>query len=287
MATPQPIQKLMGMMSPCILCPRACKALRTKGQVGFCGIATLPVVSSAGPHFGEEQVLVGNGGSGTIFFAGCNLGCIFCQNYQISHLRQGRQVAVGQLAQTMLDLQAIGCANINLVTPTHLVGPIGMAIAMARDKGLHIPIVYNSGGYDSVETLSLLEGFIDIYMPDMKYADDHAAMELSHAPHYTQINRNAVLEMHRQVGDLRIYNGIAVSGLLVRHLVLPEDTASSNKVIDWLAEHVGPNTAVNVMGQYRPCYRAYIVDRLRRPPTVQEIQAVREYAQQKGLRLLD
>lgn len=287
MVTPQSIQKLMGMMSPCTLCPRACKALRAKGQAGFCGIGTLPVVSSSGPHFGEEDVLVGRGGSGTIFFAGCNLGCIFCQNYQISHLRQGSQVSVDQLAQTMLDLQAMGCVNINLVTPTHLAGTIAMAIAMAREQGLHVPIVYNSGGYDSVETLSLLEGFIDIYMPDMKYADDHEAAELSHAPDYTQVNRNAVLEMHRQVGGLQIRDGIAVRGLLVRHLVLPGGTASSNKVIDWLAEHLGPDTAINVMGQYRPCYRAHKVERLRRPPTIQEIQAVRDYAQQMGLRLID
>ncbi len=214
-------------MNPCTLCPRKCKVRRSEGQIGFCGIGCLPVVSSVGPHFGEESVLVGSGGSGTIFFAGCNLGCIFCQNYDISHLRHGHQMTIEQLAQSMLELQNLGCININFVTPTHVIAAIAAAIELARNKGLTIPTVYNTGGYDSVETLKLLDGFIDIYMPDMKYADPKVAQELSSAPDYPQVNREAVREMHRQVGDLQVKNGLATRGLLIRHLVLPEGSGQA------------------------------------------------------------
>jgi putative pyruvate formate lyase activating enzyme len=191
------VQKLWGMMNPCMLCPRQCKVSRGKGEVGFCGIGEMPVVSSVGPHFGEESVLVGYGGSGTIFFAGCNLGCVFCQNFDISHYRNGRQVTIEKLAQSMLELQNRGCSNINFVTPTHVIPAIAAAIESARESGLTLPTVYNTGGYDSVETLKLLEGLIDIYMPDMKYSDSAVAQELSNAADYPQVNREAVKEMHR------------------------------------------------------------------------------------------
>jgi len=319
----RPVRQLWNYMNPCVLCPRKCKVRRSEGQIGFCGIGCLPVVSSIGPHFGEESVLVGSGGSGTIFFAGCNLGCIFCQNYDISHHRHGHQMAIEQLAQSMLELQNLGCININFVTPTHAIAAIAAAIELARNKGLTIPTVYNTGGYDSVETLKLLEGFIDIYMPDMKYSDPKVAQELSNAPDYPQVNREAVREMHRQVGDLQIEKGftaesaetaekkqkiisacpavsavkvkglarrtsggLAKRGLLIRHLVLPENLAGSFEIIDFLAKEISPKTAINVMDQYRPCYKAHLYPDINRRPTLEEIDSVRRYAIEKGLRVL-
>ncbi len=241
------VQQLWARMNPCTLCPRKCKVYRSKGQIGFCGVADMPVVSSVGPHFGEETVLVGAGGSGTIFFAGCNLGCIFCQNFDISHHCHGRQLTIEQLAQSMLQLRDYGCSNINLVTPTHLVPVIMAAIESAQKGGLNLPIVYNTGGYDSVETLKLLDGFIDIYMPDMKYSDSGVAQQFSSAADYPQVNRAGVKEMHRQVGDLQLKEGAATRGLLVRHLVLPNKLAGSFEIIDFLAEQISPKTVINVM----------------------------------------
>jgi putative pyruvate formate lyase activating enzyme len=282
----KPVQQLWQRLNPCMLCPRNCKVNRSRGEVGFCGIADMPVVSSVGPHFGEESVLVGSGGSGTIFFTGCNLGCIFCQNFDISHHRHGKQITIEQLAESMLDLQDYGCSNINLVTPTHLVPPIVAAIELAKKKGLTLPIVYNTGGYDSVETLKLLAGLIDIYMPDMKYSDSKVARQFSNAADYPQINRTAVKEMHRQVGDLKIENGLATRGLLIRHLVLPNKLAGSFKIIDFLAEEISPKTAINVMDQYRPCYKASSYSQINRRPTPEEIESVYQYAIDKGLNLI-
>ena len=279
-------QQLWQRMNPCTLCPRGCKVDRSNGQTGFCGIADLPVVSSVGPHFGEESVLVGRGGSGTIFFAGCNLGCVFCQNFDISHHRHGRQVTIEQLAQSMLELQDYGCVNINFVTPTHVIGAIVAAIELARKSGLMLPTVYNAGGYDLVETLQLLEGHIDIYMPDMKYSDSEVAKELSAAPDYPEVNFAAVKEMHRQVGDLQVENGLAKRGLLIRHLVLPNGLAGSVKIIDFLAEQISPKTVINVMDQYHPCYKAFSHPQINRRPTLQEIESVRQYAIEKGLNVL-
>jgi putative pyruvate formate lyase activating enzyme len=251
--------------------------------VGYCGIAARPRVASFGPHFGEEPVLVGAGGSGTIFLAGCNLACIFCQNFEISHDRFGEDIDVGDLAAIMLALQHRGCSNINLVTPTHLAAPIAASIELARRDGLSLPIVYNSGGYDSVETLRLLEGFVDIYMPDMKYADPATAARLSDAADYPAVNRAAVVEMHRQVGDLVVKDGLARHGLLVRHLVLPENLAGSFAIIDFVATEVSSTTAINVMGQYRPCYNAVKVPALMRRPTPQAVASVVNYAAARGL----
>jgi putative pyruvate formate lyase activating enzyme len=281
------IEQLWGLMDPCTLCPRECKVHRHDGQIGFCGIGDIPVVSSVGPHFGEERVLVGSGGSGTIFFAGCNLGCVFCQNFDISHQRNGHPVTIEQLAQSMLELQYCGCCNINFVTPTHVAPSIVAALELAHTEGLTLPTVYNTGGYDSVETLKLLEGFVDIYMPDMKYADAKVAEELSAAPDYPQINREAVKEMYRQVGDLKNENGISTRGLLVRHLVLPENLAGSFEIIDFLAEQISSKTTINVMDQYRPCYKASSHPKINRRPTPEEIRSVRRYAIQKGLNVLD
>jgi len=278
-------QQLAERMNPCVLCPRKCKVNRSKGQIGFCGVGDMPLVSSVGPHFGEESVLVGSGGSGTIFFAGCNLGCIFCQNFDISHHRHGTKVTIEQLAQFMLDLQNYHCININLVTPTHVVATAMAAIESARKKGLTLPIVYNTGGYDSVETLKLLEGLVDIYMPDMKYSDSAVAGQLSNAD-YPQVNRAAVKEMHRQVGDLQLKKGLATRGLLVRHLVLPNNLAGSFKIIDFLAEQISNATTINVMDQYRPCYKASLHTGINRRPTLEEFESARQYAIEKGLNVL-
>ena len=283
----KPVQILWNRMNPCTLCPRQCKVFRGKGQTGFCGIGDIPSVSSVGPHFGEESVLVGGGGSGTIFFAGCNLGCVFCQNFDISHNRAGRKMTIEKLAQAMLGLQGYGCSNINFVTPTHVAAAITAAIELARDAGLKLPTVYNTGGYDSLETLKLLEGFVDIYMPDMKYTDSKVAEELSAAPDYPDVNFAAVKEMHRQVGDLQVKGGLATRGLLVRHLVLPENLAGSFKVIDFLAEQISAKTTINVMDQYRPCYKASSHPKINRRPTYEEIESVRQYAIEKCLNVLD
>jgi putative pyruvate formate lyase activating enzyme len=277
------VRQLWEKMSPCTLCPRNCEVRRSEGETGFCGITDTPRVSSVGPHFGEEPVLVGPGGSGTIFFAGCNLGCVFCQNYDISHFRHGSEMSIEQLVEAMLALQNRGCSNINFVTPTHMAGPIAAAIELARDKGLSVPIVYNTGGYDSVDTLKLLAGFIDIYMPDMKYADTEAARLLSDAPDYPQINRAAIKEMHHQVGDLEVESGLARRGLLIRHLVLPNRLAGSFEIIDFLADQISPATAINVMAQYRPCYKADQYPQMNHYPHAEEITQVRRYAQEKGL----
>ena len=280
------VQRLWGRMNPCVLCPRNCRVYRSKGQKGFCGIGELPVISSVGPHFGEESVLVGPGGSGTIFFSGCNLGCIFCQNYDISHHRTGQEVTIEQLTQAMLSLQSSGCSNINLVTPTHVAAAIAAAIESAREQGLRLPIVYNTGGYDSVETLKLLEGFVDIYMPDMKYSDGAAAAKLSDAGDYPEVNQAAVKEMHRQVGDLVIENDLATRGLLVRHLVLPNNMAGSTAIIDFLADLISVNTSINVMAQYRPCYEAFEHTKINRRPTREEIETVKCYARERRLCLI-
>ncbi|HIJ70710.1 MAG TPA: radical SAM protein [Planctomycetes bacterium] len=282
----EPVRKLWRKMNPCTLCPRNCKVRRSEGETGFCEIAGMPRVSSVGPHFGEEPVLVGPGGSGTIFFAGCNLGCVFCQNFDISHLRYGSERSIEQLTEAMLALQNRRCSNINFVTPTHLAGPIAAAVESARTKGLTIPTVYNTGGYDSVDTLKLLSGFIDIYMPDMKYADSDVAKQLSDAPDYPQINRAAVKEMHRQIGDLKVEKGLAERGLLVRHLVLPNRLAGSFEIIDFLADEISTSTAINVMAQYRPCYRADRHPQINRYPRADEIEQVRQHAMQRGLTLI-
>jgi putative pyruvate formate lyase activating enzyme len=282
----EPVQKLWQMLNLCTLCPRKCEVNRLKDQTGFCKIAAEAVVSSVGQHFGEESVLVGRGGSGTIFFAGCNLGCIFCQNYDISHQCFGSVVSIEKLARYMLELQDQGCSNINFVSPTHSIPPIIAALELAKEQRLTLPIVYNTGGYDRIETLELLDGYIDIYMPDMKYSDPSVAKQLSDAADYPQINRAAVMEMHRQVGDLQLENGVATRGLLIRHLVLPNDLAGSTETIDFLAEQVSPGTAINVMDQYHPCYHAFSNPMIKRRPTSDEFLSAQKYAVQKGLNII-
>jgi len=268
----------LASLESCDICPRACGVNRLAGEVGYCRSGRLARVSSFTPHFGEEAPLVGTRGSGTIFMTGCNLRCVFCQNYDISHLGEGREVSPAKLAEMMICLQEGGCHNINFVTPTHFVPQILEALCEAAAMGLLVPLVYNSGGYDSVETLRLLDGIFDIYMPDAKYGTDSTAKKYSDAPDYTRIMKAAIREMHRQVGPLEVDDdGVAIQGLLVRHLVLPENLAGTAEVVRFLAEEVSPETYLNVMAQYHPCYKAYSYPELSRPITL------REYAEAVGL----
>ncbi len=261
----------LASLESCQICPRHCQVDRLKDEKGFCRIGRLSRVASYTPHFGEEAPLVGRGGSGTIFFAGCNLSCVFCQNYDISQMDQGQDVPAEVLARIMLRLQETGCHNINFVTPTHVVPQILEALVLAREGGLSIPLVYNSGGYDSVETLRLLDGIFDIYMPDMKYGSDEPAMKYSHAPNYTECAKSAIREMHRQVGDLVMDDRcIAVRGLLVRHLVLPDNLAGTAEVVRFLSQEISKNTYLNVMAQYRPEHNACSFPELKRCITLQE-----------------
>jgi putative pyruvate formate lyase activating enzyme len=273
------------IMESCTLCPRMCKVNRLNEEKGFCGIGAKAVVSSACPHFGEESVLVGYGGSGTIFFTGCNLGCVFCQNYDISQLRQGDEIEINDLVNIMLQLQRRGCSNINFVTPTHVVPHILESVYAARANGLKIPTVYNCGGYESVKSLQLLEGIIDIYMPDTKYMNPALAKKYSFAQDYPEVMKAALIEMHRQVGDLKIKDGLATQGVLVRHLVMPNNIAGSIDVIDFLADEISKNTYVNVMEQYRPTFKAHNYPEINRPITYEEFYEVYQYAKERGLRL--
>jgi len=282
------IEEAYEILNNCTLCPRRCRVDRLGGEVGFCKTGEQAVVSSWDPHFGEEAPLVGRRGSGTVFFTHCNLLCIFCQNYDISHLGYGRVVSANDLADIMLSLQAAGCHNINLVTPSHVVPQILVAVAIAAEKGLRVPLVYNTGGYDRVSTLRLLEGIIDIYMPDFKFWDRHVADEICQAPDYPAVARLAVKEMHRQVGDLVIDEaGIARRGLLVRHLVLPGGLSGTETVMAYIASDISENTYVNVMAQYRPCGRAHEVKALAAPLSRGAYRAAMQAAEKSGITRLD
>ncbi len=272
----------------CTICPRACRVNRLVGELGICRTGALAMVSSYGPHFGEEKPLSGWRGSGTIFLTRCNLKCCFCQNHDISQTSAGEELEPEQIAELMLRLQDYGCHNINLVSPTHVVPQLLAAVWIAARNGLELPIVYNTGGYDSVATLRLLDGVIDIYMPDMKYADADIALRYSGIRSYPQVNRAAVIEMHRQVGDLVIdERGIAVRGLLVRHLILPNRLAGSGKIIDFIAGTISTSTYLNLMDQYRPEYQAHRYPELNRRITPAEFQEVIQLAHRAGLTRLD
>jgi putative pyruvate formate lyase activating enzyme len=261
---------------------------RTAKEKGYCRTGILPVVSSYSPHFGEEDPLVGFKGSGTIFFTHCNLLCLFCQNYEISHLGEGREVAADRLAKMMLDLQEMGCHNINFVSPTHVVAQILEALPLAIAAGLRVPLVYNTGGYDAVETLKLLDGIFDIYMPDLKFMDGEVAEKFCRAKEYPEKAKAAIREMHRQVGDLTLDpRGIAERGLLVRHLVLPGGLAGTKQVMRFLAREVSPNTYVNIMAQFRPCGEAVEHPPLNRRITSAEYEEALRMAHEEGIRRLD
>jgi len=281
-------RRASALLRACTLCPRQCGVDRLEDERGFCRIGARAVVASAGPHFGEESVLVGTHGSGTIFFAGCNLGCLFCQNYDISHLAAGEEVSREELVRRMLALQALGCHNINLVTPTHVVPQILQALALARREGMDLPVVYNCGGYESVDTLKLLQGIVDIYMPDFKYGDDQAGKRCSGVDDYFERACQALVEMHRQVGDLVVGpDGVARRGLLIRHLVLPGGLAGTERVMRFIAEEISPDSYVNIMAQYRPEYRAAECPELDRRITAEEYAAAVAAAGRNGLKRLD
>jgi len=271
-------------LQSCEICPRHCGANRLQDERGFCRVGRLAKVASYAAHFGEEAPLVGSSGSGTIFFSGCNLSCVFCQNYDISQLDLGREVTPEILAKMMLSLQGQGCHNINFVTPTHVIPQILEALILARDGGLTVPLVYNSGGYDTVDALQLLDGIFDIYMPDAKYGNDEMALKYSNALRYTHFMKSAIKEMHGQVGDLALdEEGIALRGLLVRHLVLPNGAAGTAAVVRFLWKEISKNTYLNVMAQYHPDYRSCDFPELDRRITLKEYNEAVALAAASGL----
>lgn len=271
------------MLEECRICPRLCGVNRLLGEEGFCRTGEKAQVASYGRHFGEEDVLVGGGGSGTVFMSNCNMACVFCQNLDISHGREGTLVSAGRLARIMLGLEKAGAHNLNFVTPSHQVPQILEALVTAVAGGFRLPLVYNSGGYDRADTLKRLEGVFDIYMPDMKYSDPEVSGELSMAPDYPEISREAVLEMHNQVGDLVVENGVAVRGLIVRHLVLPGNLAGTREIARFLAREVSRDTYFNIMDQYRPAYQAHTRSPLDRRISQAEYQDALDIAREEGL----
>ena len=282
------VAEARAILKSCRLCPRHCEVDRTADETGYCRTGKRSVVSSYSPHFGEENPLVGIHGSGTLFFTHCNLLCLFCQNYEISHRGEGREVAPDRLARMMLDLQETGCHNINFVSPSHVVAQIVEALPLAIAEGLRVPLIYNTGGYDAVETLKLLDGVFDIYMPDLKFMDGEVAEKFCRAGDYPEKAKAAIREMHRQVGDLMLNSqGIAERGLLVRHLVLPGELAGTREAMRFLAREISRNTYVNIMAQYRPCGQALEHPPLNRRITAAEYEEALRMAHEEGIRRLD
>lgn len=278
--------KLNELLKECRLCPNECLADRVNGETGDCHSTDEVMISSYGPHYGEEPPLTGTLCSGTIFFTNCNLACQFCQNYDISQLGRGTSVSIDELARIMIGLQNSGCHNINFVTPTHFTPQIVDALIVAINKGLQLPLVYNCGGYESIETLKLLEGIFDIYMPDIKYSKNETAVKYSHIKNYWDVVRLAVKEMHRQVGNLKISKrGIAQRGLLIRHLILPNNVSGSKEVIDFIAGEISNDTYLNLMDQYYPSYKADNYKELNRRISKEEYYEIIDYAKKYELRL--
>jgi putative pyruvate formate lyase activating enzyme len=283
-------EKLLAIMQKCRLCPRKCEVNRIEGKKGFCRAPGAQlVVSSAHPHFGEEESLVGKGGSGTIFLSHCNLRCVFCQNYDISHHGRGKERSTEGLAAMMLRLQERGCHNINLVTPTHYSGPILKALDTAAAQGLRLPVVYNTSGWERMEILKVLDGIVDIYLPDIKYWDGEMSEKYSSgAKSYPEITQKAILEMHRQVGVAKPpKSGIQQRGLMVRHLVMPNKTSGSEKIMEWIAEKVHKETYVNIMSQYSPVFKAHEYPKIARRLTRAEYKRAVSRAKEVGLTNLD
>ncbi len=279
-------EKLWNLMEKCSLCPRNCGVNRLKGQIGFCRApGTKLIVSSYFPHFGEERELVGRGGSGTIFFTHCNLRCIFCQNWEISHLGKGYGTTIEELADMMLELQRMGCHNINFVTPTHYSPHILKAIDIAAGKGLRLPIVYNTCGWEKVEILKFFDGVVDIYLPDFKYWDPNMSKKYSQgAESYPEITKKAILEMHRQVGVAKPEkDGIIYRGLMIRHLVMPNNVSGSEEILKWIAENLPKDTYINIMSQYTPYYKAFDYPEIARRVTLEEYKKVVKKAKELGL----
>ena len=275
---------LAKFLKECRLCPRGCGVNRLSGETGYCKSGAGIVVSSAFPHFGEECPLVGDRGSGTIFLTHCNLRCVFCQNYDITHLGRGEPISPSEMAGLMLRLQDMGCHNINFVTPTHYIPQIVSSLSEAVEKGLRLPLVYNCSGYESVDVIRLLEGIVDIYMPDIKFMEEVYAGKFCNAPDYPDVVRKVLKEMHRQVGDLVISaDGIAEKGLLIRHLVMPNGVASSEAVLRFVAEEISVDSYINIMDQYRPEYRAREYEEVSRRITHKEYLETVKIAKSFGL----
>ncbi len=282
-------EELWELFRNCSCCPRRCGVDRLSGKTGFCSSTARLKVHSKGAHFGEERPLVGSGGSGTIFFSNCNLLCCFCQNWEINHRGDGEFLGHEDLARMMIDLQHMGCHNINLVTPTHVVPHIVKALRIAISMGLRLPLVYNTGGYDSLDVIRKLAGVVDIYLPDFKYQDGKlAARYSSEASDYPEVAAAVIREMHRQVGILRLNaRGVAERGLMIRHLVMPQNIAGTDRFVRWVAEELSPQTYVNIMAQYRPEHRAREYPELSRRITNAEFQQALLWARGAGLTNLD
>ncbi len=282
-------EALKAIYQSCRLCPRQCGVNRAKWETGVCSSTSRAKVYSAHPHFGEERPLVGRGGSGTIFFSNCNLLCCFCQNWEINHRGDGSYISDERLGRLMVEVQRLGCHNINVVTPTHIVPNIVSALRHAIRLGLRIPIVYNCGGYESLEVVQLLDGIVDIYLPDYKYTDEAMAIKYSSgAAGYPEVAATAIKEMYRQVGDLIVdEDGVALRGLMIRHLVLPENIAGTDKFVRWVAQELSPRTYVNIMAQYRPEHRAHKYPPLSRRITQAEFRQAISWAREAGLTRLD
>jgi len=283
------VRQAHAIFEQCQLCPRRCGVNRSRGERGYCRAPVKPIVFSLQPHFGEEVPLVGENGSGTIFFSNCNLRCVFCQNWPISHEGHGKEVTEEELAEMMIQLQEIGCHNINLVTPTHVMPNILGATRIASKKGLRIPLVYNTSGYERVDILKILDGVVDIYLPDMKYMDGNLSGKYSSgAFDYPQMTQKAIVEMQRQVGTLQVdRHGIALRGLMIRHLVMPNRVAGTEAFVKWVAANLPKSTYVNIMAQYRVEYKAYEYPEIARGITVEEFLETIEWAREYGLTNLD
>lgn len=278
------VEKGIEILRTCTLCPRECKKNRLENEKGTCNVGRYPIVSSYFPHHGEEAPLRGRFGSGTIFFSECNLRCVFCQNYEISHLGEGEKVSPQKLSDMMMTLQYLKCHNINFVTPTHVVPQILEALLIAIEKGLKLPIVYNSGGYDNVETIKLLDGIVDIYMPDIKFMDSEYSKRYMNASDYPEKVKLSLKEMHRQVGNLEIGDdGVAKRGLLVRHLVMPGGIQNTKIAMKFLSEEISPDTYVNIMFQYRPCGEAYKYKEINTMPDYIDFSNAMKDAKDEGI----
>jgi putative pyruvate formate lyase activating enzyme len=278
------IEQARSLSTQCCLCPRNCRINRVEGEIGFCGVGGRTLLASANLHHGEEPPISGWRGSGTIFFAGCNMRCVFCQNYPISQMRHGRPISTAELVEAMLNLQERGAQNINLVTPSHMTWLFLEALAVAVTEGLKLPIVYNSSGYDGIESLHLLDGIIDIYMPDLKYSSNDSAKRCSGADNYWEVATVALKEMLRQVGHLELDDeGVAIRGMLIRHLVLPENLSGTEKVLTFIAETLGVQTYISLMRQYFPAHRALGIPPLDRQLTSREFEQAVEILHRLGL----
>jgi len=264
-------EKAFGLLESCVICPRRCKVNRLKEELGFCKIGLLARVYSYMPHHGEEPPISGTKGSGTIFFSGCNMACAYCQNYEFSQLGEGRQVQADELARQMLELQQLGCHNINLVTPTHVMPQILKALNIAASLGLKIPLVYNTSGYELAGMLKLLRGIVDIYLTDMRYADNEISIKYSNAPDYPKYNQESTKEMQRQVGVAQFDdNGTILRGLVIRHLVLPDNASGTERIMKFIAEEISGESYISLMSQYTPYYRAHEFKELSRRLSYQE-----------------